>query len=143
LTLDFVEQFCVEHGVEIRRVHPDFLACLKAYRWPGNVRELKNHVRRAVLFCRSGVLTPEDLAREFRHGLMDQAVDTSGSERPRAAALRKQTLVEQVAESEREIVEQALRENNQNRTATARALGLSRVGLYKKMKKLGINRRDG
>ena len=36
------------------------------------------------------------------------------------------------------MIEQALRENGQNRTATAKALGLSRVGLYKKMKKLGM-----
>ena len=39
---------------------------------------------------------------------------------------------------ERAMLEWALEENNQNRTATARALGISRVGLYKKMKKHGM-----
>jgi DNA-binding NtrC family response regulator len=69
LVLDFVEEFCSSHGVRIEHVHPDFLRCLKSYDWPGNVRELKNHVRRAVLFCRGGVLTPNELAPRFRQAL--------------------------------------------------------------------------
>ena len=40
--------------------------------------------------------------------------------------------------AEREMLEEARHENNQNRTTTARMLGLSRVGLYKKMKKYGM-----
>jgi transcriptional regulator with PAS, ATPase and Fis domain len=43
-----------------------------------------------------------------------------------------------VAENEIEILRRALHENGHNRTATAKALGLSRVGLYKKMKKYGM-----
>jgi transcriptional regulator of acetoin/glycerol metabolism len=46
--------------------------------------------------------------------------------------------VEKMATSEREALEQALQAHNYNRTATATALGLSRVGLYKKMKKYGL-----
>jgi transcriptional regulator of acetoin/glycerol metabolism len=56
-----------------------------------------------------------------------------GSGRPWAT-----TLVEKMASSEREALEQALKAHNYNRTATAIALGLSRVGLYKKMKKHGL-----
>jgi len=138
LTLDFIEEFCASHNIEIRRVHPEFLACLKTYRWPGNVRELKNHVRRAVLFCRSGILTADDLAPQFRQSLATQLEDTAdGKEFPDEIS-ENRTLVEKVASSERAILEQALRENNQNRTATAQALGMSRVGLYKKMKKYGM-----
>ena len=46
--------------------------------------------------------------------------------------------MERIASSEREILEQALRDNDYNRTSTAKSLGLSRVGLYKKMKKYGM-----
>jgi transcriptional regulator of acetoin/glycerol metabolism len=56
-----------------------------------------------------------------------------GSVRPWAT-----TLVERMASSEREALEQALKAHNYNRTATAIALGVSRVGLYKKMKKHGL-----
>jgi len=137
-TLDFVEEFCSRHDVEIRRVHPDFLACLKAYDWPGNIRELKNHIRRAVLFCRTGVLTPNDLATQIRESSADQDDTSVGEQKRQDTGPQNHTLVERIASSEREILEQALGENDQNRTATARALGLSRVGLYKKMKKLGM-----
>ncbi len=130
MALEFVDEFCSTHGVDIRRVHPDFLACLKSYDWPGNIRELKNHVRRAVLFCRSRELTPDDLAPHLVRAMQERAAIEPASPKP--------TLLENVAKTERGMVEQALRENNQNRTATARALGLSRVGLYKKMKKYGM-----
>jgi len=138
LTLDFVEEFCAAHAIRIRRVHPDFFACLKHYHWPGNVRELKNHVRRAVLFCRSGVLTPGELAPQFRKALVESPGMAESDARP-VTALQATTLTEKVACSERRILEQALREHNHNRTATAHALGLSRVGLYKKMRKYGLS----
>lgn len=136
LSLEFIGEFCSAHGVRIRRVHPEFLAHLKSYGWPGNIRELKNHIRRAVLFCRSGELTPGDLAPHLVQAMQEQpreaATESSGDSRKEA------TLLEKVAETEREMLEQALRENNHNRTVTAQALGLSRVGLYKKMKKYGM-----
>lgn len=135
LTLEFIEEFCLAHGVTIRRVHPEFLACLKSYLWPGNVRELKNHVRRAVLFCRSGELTPNDLAPHLVQAMQE---GTRSPTTPTETESPEATLLEMIASTEREMLELALRENNDNRTATARALGLSRVGLYKKMKKYGM-----
>jgi DNA-binding NtrC family response regulator len=136
MALDFVEEMASAHQMRIRRVHPDFLACLRNYSWPGNVRELKNHVRRAVLFCRSGELTPRDLAPHFLESLRQPAPGTLSQVPP--ASLRGQTLLERVAANERALLEHSLRENNFNRTATAKALGLSRVGLYKKMSKYGM-----
>lgn len=142
LALDFVEEFCNAHQVLIRRVHPDFLACLKNYAWPGNVRELKNHVRRAVLFCRSGVLTPDELAPQFQRAWESSvSIPVTPTPVPAMVANGAQTLVEKMATNERDLLEQALRDNNFNRTATAAALGLSRVGLYKKMKKHGLSER--
>ena len=128
LTLSFIEQFTTEYQVEIKRVHPEFLTAIRAYSWPGNIRELKNHVRRSVLFCNTGELTTEHLTAEVRRG--------AGGNDP--ARVGPGTLFDRVADNERGILEQALRENNYKRTATAEALGISRVGLYKKMKKYGL-----
>jgi DNA-binding NtrC family response regulator len=136
MALDFIGEMCSAHDVQIHRVHPDFLACLRSYSWPGNIRELKNHIRRAVLFCRTGELTPNDLASHFLACLrkpqaaLPQPVDL---EVPPGV-----TLLEKVAASERAILQQALRQHNFCRTKTARALGLSRVGLYKKMVKYDL-----
>ena len=130
LVLDFVDEFCSAHDIEVHRIHPDFLTCLKSYHWPGNIRELKNHVRRAVLFCQSGELTPKNLAPHFKQAAARQSAAKTDT--------TEGTLSEKVADREIELLEKALGENGQNRTATAKALGLSRVGLYKKMKRHGL-----
>jgi DNA-binding NtrC family response regulator len=135
MALDFVDDFCAVHDVEIRRVHPDFLQCLKNYHWPGNVRELKNHIRRAVIFCQEGVLTPNNLAPHFRETL--QAESAPPNEAPMPGD-RSMNLVDRLAMSEHQLLVEALREHDNNRSAAARTLGLSRVGLYKKLKKHGI-----
>lgn len=131
LTLQFVDEFSQVHGVVIHRVRPDFLACLKSYQWPGNIRELKNHVRRAVLFCSNGELTVDDLAQDVaqagREALAAPDSDTTS-----------ESLAGKMALSERELIEEALAANAQKRTTTAQALGISRVGLYKKMKRYGL-----
>lgn len=132
LTLDFVEEFCRDYQISIRRIHPEFLRGIKRYSWPGNIRELKNHVRRAVLFCRLGELTPHDLPEAIR-----LAADQPSSGNDTCGKL-PQTLSQRVATDEQRILEQALQENGYHRTATARALGISRVGLYKKMKRYGL-----
>jgi len=130
LLLDFVEEFCASYRVTIRRIHPDFLRSVKRYPWPGNVRELKNHVRRAVLFCRDGELTPASLPDAIRRA-EDATSDNASPPQP-------VTLSEQVEQNELAILKKTLRENDYRRTATARSLGISRVGLYKKMKKYGL-----
>jgi len=127
LTLNFIREFAVSHGIAVERIHPEFLECVVGYHWPGNVRELKNHIRRAVLFCQQGELNQQDLAP-----VVQQARGVGAFER------EPETLNEMMASSEQEILEAALRANNFRRTATAEALGISRVGLYKKMRKYGL-----
>lgn len=131
LALQFVEECCHEYGVEVRSIHTDFLEVLRTYSWPGNVRELKNHIRRAVLFCEEGQLTIGDLAHSI---VRSQFRTETAVARPADAW----TLADRVATSEREILEQALAAHKHKRAATARALGISRVGLYKKMRKYGM-----
>lgn len=138
LTLAFVDEFCSAHSVQIQRVHPDFLDSLKAYHWPGNIRELKNHVRRAVLFCRTGVLTPNDLGPQFRDLPLDTPRYIDNTPSLGGDFVEGVSLADLVARSERRILEHALQEHNDNRTATAKSLKMSRVGLYKKMKKHGL-----
>lgn len=127
LTLSFVDEFCASHDVVVRRVDPEFLECVRTYNWPGNVRELKNHIRRAVLFCENKELTPRDLNPIIQ-----------SSRTVAQAAQGPDTLSEMVACSEQELIEQALRDHNFKRSSTAEALGISRVGLYKKMRKYGM-----
>ncbi len=134
LAMGFVQEFSGQHEIEIRTVHEGFLDALKRYAWPGNIRELKNHIRRAVLFCENGELTMNDLSPAIL-----RAQFCESAESPDAGVSRNSwTLSDRVAQSEKEMLQEALRAHDNNRTATAKALGLSRVGLYKKLRRLGI-----
>lgn len=131
LAMRFADDFCKSHNISIDLVDQDFVDALQAYHWPGNLRELKNHVQRAVLFCEGGVLTAANLPAAAG-GIPEPRTTVAGE--PAEA----KSLAEQVASSEREILEEALKANGFRRTATAKALGISRVGLYKKMKRYGM-----
>ncbi len=131
MTMGFIDEFRAKHGIAIRRVHPEFLQRLRYYHWPGNIRELKNHIGRSVLFSHDGQLAPTDLAPTIleatEHGPTYRQFARSGT-----------TLSDKVANTEQELLMRALEEHGNNRTATAKSLGISRVGLYKKMKKYGM-----
>lgn len=131
LALQFIEELTSELAIDIYRVHRDFLQALHAYQWPGNLRELKNHMRRAVLFSTNGDLTVNELS----HKLIQSQFAPAGQRRKPESSWK---LVERVAQSEKEMLRDALAANGNNRTQTAKALGISRVGLYKKLRRLGL-----
>src|ERR1700677_2148642 len=97
--------------------------CLQNYSWPGNVRELCNAMERAALLCRGDLIVPEHLPARIRPGARPAA-------RTEAAEARN------LEEIEAQAVLQSLRKNNFNRTATAKALGISRRGLNYKLQRL-------
>jgi len=119
------------HHIELRRIEPEFLAALREYPWPGNIRELENVMRRAVLYCRQGVLATGDLPSALRPATTERARSNGNGKPPR-------TLEEHIDQIERRIIEESLRRHNHHRTATAKELGISRVTLYNKMKKFGM-----
>jgi len=128
LAVDFIVECCGEHGLSISHVHPDLLKLLKSYSWPGNIRQLRNEIRRAVLFSREGLVSPEALSLE----LLEEVAETQHDFEP---ATERSALAERVALTERQTIERMLQDQNNNRAATARALGISRVTLYNKLKK--------
>ena len=141
-------KFALDHGrahnIELRRIDPEFLGALRRYTWPGNIRELENVIRRAVLYCREGVLAPGDLPSAIRSVTKSAAANgkrngnktTTPDGRERSGMER--TLEERVQEIEHRIIEESLQRHNSHRTDTARELGISRVTLYNKMKKFGM-----
>ncbi len=131
LAMQFIEELAREHDIVIKRVHRDFLEALHAHDWPGNLRELKNHLRRAALFCDNEELTVNDLSHKV---IQAQFAPAASSKQSKSSW----KLVERVAQSEKEMLRAALEANDNNRTQTAKALGISRVGLYKKLRRLGL-----
>ncbi len=136
LARKFIEKFEARHGVKIERIEESLFEALLAYPWPGNVRELEHVIQRAVIYCRGGVLTPDHLPPHIVAGNIGPTNDPSI--RLAHSSRLDPTLGQQIALTEKEIIEQALFRNNFSRTQTARDLGISRVTLYNKMKKYAM-----
>jgi len=95
------------------------MEALLAHSWPGNVRELEHVVERAVLLAQGDEVTVDDLALRDR---------TDGTPRLEAMTLD---------EAERYLIERALAAHGGNVSEAARALGLSRSALYRRLQGLG------
>jgi len=106
------------------------LDCLAAYAWPGNVRELQNEIRRMLVLSDGPVLTPDLLAPHIRQAGLAEALE--GATQP---GLRGQ-----VDALESRLLAETLARHNGNLSQTALELGLSRLGLRKKMQRLGLER---
>jgi transcriptional regulator with PAS, ATPase and Fis domain len=99
---------------------PEAMRVLLSHSWPGNVRELENALEYATAVCKRQTVFPEDLPPTVH--AQNQA--TAARKEPQGldlAALRS-----------------ALEENRWNRGAAARALGVSRTTLWRRMRELGL-----
>jgi serine/threonine-protein kinase PknK len=122
LVSHFVEKHAGGAKVKVTRAA---MAKLVAFPWPGNVRQLENEVRRALVLGEGFIDVPElsvDVAR-------------GGSPAPRGAGMDMRSRVDAL---EAEMLVQALEKTRGNQTRAAQVLGLSRFGLQKMMKRLGI-----
>ncbi len=126
----FLARYCREMNREPKRFAPDALHCLKRYRWPGNVRELENEIKRIVVLTRRRVIGAGDLSEAIREVGRSAA---GGAPLPDEDGLK-----ERVEALEKRLIREALRDHGGNRTRTAAALGLSRQGLIKKLKRYGF-----
>ena len=131
LATTMIEQCCCENSLAVHHLHPEFLELLKAYVWPGNIRDLRNEIHRAVLFSCNGVLNPECLSP----ALVREAQRTREQTEQMPF---KPGLALDVTQAEVEAIERMLRAMDFNRAATARALGISRVTLYNKIRNFSI-----
>jgi len=104
------------------RLSPDALRALLAYSWPGNARELENALEYAVAVAHGQTVHVDDLPAE----LVDPALPPAAGSPP--------------ADEERERIAGALDEHHWSRDEAARALGMSRTTLWRKMRELGLAR---
>jgi transcriptional regulator with GAF, ATPase, and Fis domain len=111
------------------RVTRDALVVLASAPWPGNIRQLENELRRAMVLC-DEVLDVEHLSPELLQP-------------GRTGAAGGLTLRDQLDALERRLLMEALRRAGGNQTHAAKALGVSRFGLQKMAKRLGLPSKGG
>jgi DNA-binding NtrC family response regulator len=126
----FLAEACERNGRRPMSFAREAYLVLQGHGWPGNVRELRNLVERVAILCDGPELGRDEVAAVL-----------PGARKPRDDRFREgASFHELVEEAEREIILAALDRNGENVSETARALGLERSHLYKKMKGLGIKR---
>jgi two-component system nitrogen regulation response regulator GlnG len=137
-------------GLPRRQLASDALTALGAHDWPGNVRELENLMRRLAVLSRDEVIGAEAIRSMVgTQTTTGQATDFDIAQAVRAlieriaredpAALDDGSLYDRViGEVERPLIEAMLARHGQNQLRTARAMGINRNTLRKRLDTLGI-----
>jgi DNA-binding NtrC family response regulator len=112
------------------RFSPQAMHALRSAPWPGNIRQLQNEVKRLVICAPGPEIEIEDLAPEIAGEPLPELADSSDSDR---------VLDDAMGDYEKRLLLEALSSHGNNQVQTAKALGLSRQGLIKKMKRYGIS----
>ena len=121
----FIEMNSSNGGKEISGLTPEAMEALLTYAWPGNVRELRNTIEYASILCTGGWIGKEHLPPKIN---MNRTIPPSQT-RSRAASWQE----------ERDKLIHTLRRFQGNQSETARALGVSRVTIWKRIKKYNVD----
>ena len=116
----FVRIMCQQLSVKVKSLAPDAKALLSSQAWPDNIHELRYIVDNSVLNTEGDVISTGELELDSCAELGLPAVNVS------------------LAATEKSLIEDALKRNNANVTATANELGLNRNALYRRMAKYGL-----
>jgi len=122
---NFIELNTAKGGKEISGLTPEAMEALLNYSWPGNVRELRNAIEYASVLCPGGWIGKDHLPPKIIVGNKLAPSNTRSSPA--------------YWQEERERLIHTLRRFRGNQSETARALGLSRVTIWKRIKKYEID----
>ncbi len=124
-----VRHFLRTKGSAADAVSTKVLDILRLYEWPGNVRELENVIERAILEAEGepvGVMhLPPGIAGKAEQDASEAPILAEGGL--------------DLADNERQLIERALREADDNKSKAAKLLGITRRKLYSRMKLLGMD----
>jgi two-component system nitrogen regulation response regulator NtrX len=121
----FLEDFCVRNGFRKKTFDQEVWEPFEEYSWPGNARELRNVVERMAILTHGDILNCSAIPLELK--LQRESGPRSSVQEARESA-------------EREHVLRALEESGWNVSSAARALGMERTNLHKRIRALGLAR---
>ncbi len=121
----FLKVFCEENNRPQMHITPQAIEALMAYNWPGNVRELKNLMERLVIMTTKNEITEASVQE-----ILGKEIEVP----------REGSLSQRVEAYEKSIIISTLREFNWNISKAAKALGLDRANLHRKLRQLGIRK---
>jgi two-component system, NtrC family, nitrogen regulation response regulator NtrX len=121
----FLEEFCARNNFRKRSIDPAVIPVLQSYPWPGNARELRNVVERMAILSSGDQIGLDAVPAEIRSYREN---------------LPKSSVQEARESAERDHIQKALDAANWNVSSAARALGMERTNLHKRMRALGVSR---
>jgi DNA-binding NtrC family response regulator len=139
LARKFLTEFAGRNRPDVRGLAQAALEALQDYHWPGNIRELRNVLERAVALCPGPEVQLDDLPEVIRLGKPASPRGLSLVSAPGDAADSSCLTLAQSREAAEILkIKEALVKHNNNRLRAAQELGISRMGLYKKLHKYGL-----
>ncbi len=121
----FIDRYNALRGKDIQGASDETISRFMRHDWPGNIRELENAIEHAFILCRGPMIEPHHLPEQFA-AEDDNLPPTGGT----------------LAEIEARAILTALEQNDWNRLATARQLGIDKTTLWRKIKRLGLTPPD-
>lgn len=136
----FMAELSTIHRNQVNSIARDALQRMMDYDWPGNVRELRNALEHAFVTVNGDTISLFDLPIEIRTPVKTTATEsqshtTAVDEKPSTPPA---TLSAKQMEDKQRVVE-ALEQSGGNKTAAAKLLGVSRVTMWKKVRKYGLS----
>jgi len=140
----------VEDGLPRKQLAADAVAVLEAYEWPGNVRELENMMRRMSVLARDERIDAAEVRTMLGDAAPQRTIGDTGIEAAIHARLARMSVEEPtalddgtlydriIAEVERPLIEALLMRHGNNQLRAAKALGINRNTLRKRLDVLGI-----
>jgi len=125
-----IDHLLTKYGLESGRgkksMFPKAMDLMMRYGWPGNVRELENIIERLVMLCKDKIIKPEFLPQIIR----------------KEAKIEHSVLIpnKPLEEMEKQYIYEVLKENNWNKSKSARVLEIERMTLYHKIKKYNLDK---
>jgi DNA-binding NtrC family response regulator len=126
----FIDRFTRESGKPIKGITPAAQRLLMEFHWPGNVRELENIIERAVALSAGDMLDVADIRLDLSPAKAVSSLSAAG-----APFVPEGVTLEQF---EDEIITEAVRRSNGNKSQAARLLGISRNALRYRLAKMGV-----
>jgi DNA-binding NtrC family response regulator len=127
LAQHFLDIFGCQQGNRILGLDEKTVSLLNAYAWPGNVRELRNVIQRAVVLAKGEWIKPADLPQHIRNG---------GSGLSGTMVIDTGTTLQEIT---KQVILKTLEQCGQNKTETARQLGIDVKTVRNRLKSYGIS----
>jgi transcriptional regulator with GAF, ATPase, and Fis domain len=119
----FLTRAVRELSSKVKGFSPQALLAIKRYRWPGNIRQLENRIKKAVVLAEKPLLSPDDL--ELRPEQLEPILP----------------LAEARDEWQKRYINEVLERNNQNRTKTAKDLGVDPRTIFRHLERMEAEQR--